>query len=58
MDALQKSRATCQTLRGRGTAEAGTQEDCLEWAEGDGQVVGQEGRPGEAGGTGARGRGS
>lgn len=62
LGALQESRAACQAPWGRGTAAAaagaGAQEDCQEWVEGDGEVVGQEGRPGEAGGTGIQDRGS
>lgn len=60
LGALQENRAACQGLWGRGTAAVlvGAQEDCQEWVEGDGKVVGQEGRPGEAGGTGIQDRGS
>lgn len=59
--ALQEKRAACQALWGRGTpgaAGAGSQEDCQEWVEVGGQVVGQEGRPGEAGGAGVQDKGS
>lgn len=46
------------TLRGVGILEAGTLEDYLEWAEGDEQVVCQEGRLGEPGDNGAQGKGN
>lgn len=53
-----KRRASCQALKGRGSAEAGAQEYCLAWAAEERAVVGQEGRPWEAGGTGSRGKSS
>lgn len=53
MGNLLESKADCQSPLGRGiaAAAAGVQ-DCQKWAEGDQQVVGQEGSSVKAEGTG------